>query len=148
MTDYRFKVGMDLQMTGLPYVEALALAAELDARYGWFGDLQWAIDGEITDAAVDEMGEQAARHGVELFMIGAGGAFSKLHLEDLELDTLQDHPEFQADFSHLIQTMGVANRLDVNSVLAYTFAWPGRILRWQTDLAHALANARWRHRRR
>ena len=26
MTDYRFKVGMDLQMTGLPYVEALALA--------------------------------------------------------------------------------------------------------------------------
>ena len=37
MTDYRFKVGMDLQMTGLPYVEALALAQELDAKYGWFG---------------------------------------------------------------------------------------------------------------
>ena len=125
MTDYRFKIGMDLQMTGLPYVEALALAEELGARYGWFGDLQWAIDGEITDAAVDEMGEQAARHGVELFMIGAGGAFSKLHLEDLELETLQDHPEFQADFNHLIQTMGVANRLGVNSVLSYTFAWPG-----------------------
>lgn len=125
MTDYRFKIGMDLQMTGLPYVEALALAEELDAKYGWFGFLDWAIDGEITDAAVDEMGEQAARHGVELFMIGAGGSFSKLHLEDLELETLQDHPEFQADFNHLIQTMGVANRLGVNSVLSYTFAWPG-----------------------
>ena len=34
MTDYRFKIGMDLQMTGLPYVEALALAEELDAKYG------------------------------------------------------------------------------------------------------------------
>ena len=94
MTDYRFKIGMDLQMTSLPYVEALALAEELGVKYGWFGDLQWAIDGEITDAVVDEMGEQAARHGVELFMIGAGGAFSKLHLEDLELETLQDHSEF------------------------------------------------------
>ena len=60
MTDYRFKVGMDLQMTGLPYVEALALAEELDAKYGWFGFLDWAIDGEITDAAVDEMGEQGS----------------------------------------------------------------------------------------
>ena len=125
MTNYRFKVGMDLQMTGLPYVEALALAEELGAKYGWFGFLDWAIDGEITDAAVDEMGEQAARHGVELFMIGAAGSFSKLHLEDLELETLQDDPEFQADFDHLIQTMGVANRLGVGSVLSYTFAWPG-----------------------
>ena len=125
MTDYRFKVGMDLQMTGLPYVEALALAEELDAKYGWFGFLDWAIDGEITDAAVDEMGEQAARHGVELFMIGAGGSFSKMHLEDLELETLEDHPEFQEDFNRLIQTMGVANRLGVSSVLSYTFAWPG-----------------------
>ena len=125
MTDYRFKVGMDLQMTGLPYVEALALAEELGAKYGWFGFLDWAIDGEITDAAVDEMGEQAAQHGVELFMIGAAGSFSKLHLEDIELETMQDHPEFKADFNHLIQTMGVANRLGVGSVLSYTFAWPG-----------------------
>ena len=54
-----------------------------------------------------------------------GGSFSKLHLEDLELETLQDYPEFQEDFNRLIQTMGVANRLGVSSVLSYTFAWPG-----------------------
>lgn len=89
MSDYRFKIGIDLQMTGLPFDEALALAEELGVRYGWFGDLHWAV-GEISDATVDGIGERAARHGVELFMIGAGGAFSKLHLADLALDTLQD----------------------------------------------------------
>ena len=125
MTDYRFKIGMDLQMTSLPFDEALALAEELGAGYGWFGDLGWAIDGEITDAAVDGIGERAAQHGVQLFMIGAGGAFSKLHLAELELETLEDHPEFRQDFNRLIQTMGAANRLGADSVLAYTFAWPG-----------------------
>ena len=125
MTDYRFKIGIDLQMTGLPFAEALALAEELGAAYGWFGDLHWAINGEITDPAVDEIGERAARHGVKLFMIGAGGAFSKLHLADLQLETLQDHPAFQEDFNRLTQTMQAARRIGVDSVLAYTFAWPG-----------------------
>ena len=134
MTDYRFKVGMDLQMTGLPYVEALALAEELDAKYGWFGFLDWAIDGEITDAAVDEMGEQAARHGVELFMIGAGGSFSKLHLEDLELETFQDDGCCQPAW----RGFGAIVHLRMAR----------RILRSETDLAHALANPRRRHRRR
>jgi sugar phosphate isomerase/epimerase len=124
MSDYRFKIGMDLQMTGLPFDEALALAEELGVRYGWFGDLHWAVD-EITDATVDGIGERAARHDVELFMIGAGGAFSKLHLADLALETIQDPPEFRKDFDHLTQTMQIANRLGVGSVLAYTFAWPG-----------------------
>ncbi len=125
MTDYRFKIGMDLQMTGLPFDEALALAEELGAAYGWFGDLHWAIDGGITDAAIDGIGKRVAQHGVKLFMIGAGGAFSKLHLADLELERLQDHPEFRTDFNHLIETMLAANQLGVDSVLAYTFAWPG-----------------------
>jgi len=125
MTDYRFKVGMDLQMSGLPFDKALALAEELGAGYGWFGDLHWTIHGAITDAAVDGIGERAAQHGVKLFIIGAGGAFSKLHLADLPLKTVQDHAEFRAEFNHLILTMAIANRLGVDSVLAYTFAWPG-----------------------
>ena len=125
MTDYRFKIGMFLQMTGLPFDQELALAEELGAEYGWFTDLDWAIGGEVTDASVDRLGERAARHGVKLFMIGTGGAFSQIHLADLELETLQDHPEFRKDFNLLIQSIQAANRLGSDSVLAYTFAWPG-----------------------
>ena len=124
MFNYRFKLGMDLQMTGLSLDKALSLAEELGAEYGWFGDLRWAVD-EVTDARIDRIGELAARHGVKLFLIGAGGAFSKVHLADLELEILQDQLEFRQDFKRLIQAMQAANRLGVDSVLAYTFAWPG-----------------------
>ena len=124
MSNYRFKLGMDLQMTGLPLNRALSLAEELGATYGWFGDLHWAVS-EVTDATINGIGELAARHGVKLFLIGAGGAFSKIHLADLVLETLPDQPEFRRDFNRLIQTMQAANRLEVDSVLVYTFAWPG-----------------------
>ena len=73
-------------------------------------------------------------------MIGAGGSFSKLHLEDLELETLQDHPEFQEDFNRLIQTLEVANpaRCGFGAIIHLRVA--RRIFRSETDLAHALAN--------
>ena len=124
MSNYQFKLGMDLQMTGLPLQKALALAEELGAKYGWFGDLQWAVN-EVTDATIDGIGELASRHGVKLFLIGAGGAFSKIHLTDLEMEKITEQPIFQQDFNRLIQTMKAAKRLGVDSVLVYSFAWPG-----------------------
>ncbi len=135
MSNYHFKLGMDLQMSGLPFDDALALAKELGAESGWFGDLRWAdgarsanggsAQGKLSDAAIDSIGERAARHGIKLFMIGAWGAFSKLHLSDLQLETLPDDPAFREDLDRLILTMQAAVRLGVDSVLAYTFAWPG-----------------------
>ena len=124
MSNYQFKLGMDLQMTGLPLQKALALAEELGAKYGWFGDLHWAVN-EVTNATIDGIGELASRHGVKLFLIGAGGAFSKIHLTDLEIETITEQPIFQQDFNRLIQTMQAAKRLGVDSVLVYSFAWPG-----------------------
>ena len=124
MPNYQFKLGMDLQMTGLPLQKALALAEELGAKYGWFGDLHWAVN-EVTNATIDGIGELASRHGVKLFLIGAGGAFSKIHLTDLEIETITEQPIFQQDFNRLIQTMQAAKRLGVDSVLVYSFAWPG-----------------------
>ena len=115
---------MDLQMTGLPLQKALALAEELGAKYGWFGDLHWAVN-EVTNATIDGIGELASRHGVKLFLIGAGGAFSKIHLTDLEIEKITEQPIFQQDFNRLIQTMQAAKRLGVDSVLVYSFAWPG-----------------------
>ena len=124
MSNYQFKLGMDLQMTGLPLQKALALAEELGAKYGWFGDLHWAVN-EVTNATIDGIGELASRHGVKLFLIGAGGAFSKIHLTDLEIEKITEQPIFQQDFNRLIQTMQAAKRLGVDSVLVYSFAWPG-----------------------
>jgi sugar phosphate isomerase/epimerase len=124
MPNYQFKLGMDLQMTGLPLQKALALAEELGAKYGWFGDLHWAVN-EVTNATIDGIGELASRHGVKLFLIGAGGAFSKIHLTDLEIEKITEQPIFQQDFNRLIQTMQAAKRLGVDSVLVYSFAWPG-----------------------
>ena len=124
MSNYQFKLGMDLQMTGLPLQKALALAEELGAKYGWFGDLHWAVN-EVTNATIDGIGELASRHGVKLFLIGAGGAFSKIHLTDLEMEKITEQPIFQQDFNRLIQTMKAAKRLGVDSVLVYSFAWPG-----------------------
>jgi len=111
-------------MTGLPLQKALALAEELGAKYGWFGDLHWAVN-EVTNATIDGIGELASRHGVKLFLIGAGGAFSKIHLTDLEIEKITEQPIFQQDFNRLIQTMQAAKRLGVDSVLVYSFAWPG-----------------------
>ena len=124
MSNYQFKLGMDLQMTGLPLQKALALAQEFGAKYGWFGDLHWAVN-EVTNATIDGIGELASRHGVKLFLIGAGGAFSKIHLTDLEMEKITEQPIFQQDFNRLIQTMQAAKRLGVDSVLVYSFAWPG-----------------------
>ncbi len=135
MTNYRFKLGMALHMSGLSFTDALALAKELGAEYGWFADLGWA-DGsrsansrssqeKLSDAAIDGIGQHAARHGIKLFMIGAAGAFSNLHLSDLRLEALEDDPAFRKDFDRLILTMQAAVRLQVGAVLAYTFAWPG-----------------------
>ena len=124
MSNYQFKLGMDLQMTGLPLQKALALAEELGAKYGWFGNLHWAVN-EVTNATIDGIGELASRHGVKLFLIGAGGAFSKIHLTDLEIEKITEQPIFQQDFNRLIQTMQAAKRLGVDSVLVYSFAWPG-----------------------
>ena len=129
MDDHQFKLGMYLPELGLPFDEALPKAAEIGVQYIWhnFGG---GRDGEkslveMSDAEVDEMAARVKAHGLELFLICSGPHFKQIHLTDLELDTLQDHPEFRRDFDALVRCMEVARHLGIGAVNPFTFAWPG-----------------------
>ena len=95
MTDYRFKLGMYLPELRLPFDKALAKAKDIGAEYVWFNSLPDEPPiSEMSDAEVDRMGERVARHGLEIFLIGASNPFKQIHLTDLDLDTMEMDQHF------------------------------------------------------
>ncbi len=127
MTDHRFKLGMYLPELGLPFDESLAKAKEIGADYVWFNSLG-ADDPPmraLDDTEVDRMAERVAGHGLEIFLINIGNPFKQIHLTDLELDTMEEHPAFRQDMADLIRSMQIAARLGIGAVGAFSFAWPG-----------------------
>jgi sugar phosphate isomerase/epimerase len=126
MTDYRFKLGMYLPELRLSFDEALAKAKEIGAEYIWFNSLPDEPPiAEMSDTEVDGIGERVARHGLQIFLIGASNPFKQVHLSDLNLETMADHPEFRKGFDDCIRSMQVAVRLGIGAVNIFTFAWPG-----------------------
>ena len=128
MTAPPFKLAMYLPELGLPFEEALPVAAEIGARYIWHnfsetGDQKTLVD--MSDAEVDAMAAEVHSHGLELFLILSRPHFKQIHLTDFELDTLQNHPDFRRDFDALVRCMEVAQHLGIPAVNAFTFAWPG-----------------------
>ena len=104
MTDYRFKLGMYLPELRLPFDEALAKAKEIGAEYVWFNSLSDEPPiAEMSDAEVDRMGDRVVRHGLNIFLLSAGNPFKQIHLTDLSLETMPDHPDFRKDFDNLLQ---------------------------------------------
>ncbi|MCZ6676025.1 MAG: sugar phosphate isomerase/epimerase [Candidatus Poribacteria bacterium] len=141
MTDYRFKLGMYLPELRLPFDEALAKAKEIGAEYVWFNSLPDEPPiAEMSDAEVDRMGDRVARHGLKIFLLSAGNPFKQIHLTDLSLETMPEHPDFRKDFDDLVRAMQIAAQLGVDAVNAFTFAWPGEYtagkptwpMRWMT----------------
>lgn len=127
MTEHNFKLGMYLPELDLPFEESLAMAKDIGADCVWFNRL--GSDGppmhELDDAGVDRIGEQVASHGLEIFIINVGNPFKQIHLTDLELDSMEEHPEFRRDMADLVSSMQIASRLGIGAVNAFTFAWPG-----------------------
>ncbi len=127
MTEHRFKIGMYLPELALPFDESLAKAKEIGVEGVWFNTL--GSDGppmrDMDDAAVDRMGEQVAGHGLDIFVINVGNPFKMIHLTDLELDSIEDHPDFRQEMDDLVRSMQMAARLGIGAVNAFTFAWPG-----------------------
>ena len=96
MTDYQFKLGMYLPELGLPFDEALAKAKKIGADYVWINRLSDEPPiAEMSDTEVDRMAERVARHGLKIAFIGAAAVFKQIHLTDLDLDTMEDHPAFR-----------------------------------------------------
>ena len=126
MTDYQFKLGMYLPELGLPFDEALAKAKEIGADYVWINQLSDEPPiAEMSDTEVDRMAERVARHGLKIALIGAAAVFKQIHLTDLDLDTMEDHPAFRQAFDDLVRSMQIAARIGLEAVNVFTFAWPG-----------------------
>ena len=138
-TAYRFKLGMYLGELHLPFDEALATARDIGAEYIWFNRLPGEPKiAEMTDAQVDEMGERIARHGLKTFLITPEIPFKQIHLTDLKLETLEEHPTFRKELDALIHTIQIAARLGIGAVNVFTFAWPG-----EYSAGHPTWSMRW-----
>ena len=126
MANSHFKLGMYLPELRLPFDEALAKAKEIGAEYVWFNHLSDETPiSQMSDDEVDHMGKRVSQHGLKIFLIGAGNPFKTIHLTDLSLETMTDHPAFRKELNDLIRSMQIASRLEVSTVNAFSFAWPG-----------------------
>ena len=141
MSDYRFKLGMYLPELRLPFDDALEKACEIGAEYVWFNRIPDELPiAEMSEAAVDRMAERVRRHGLKMFLVSAASSFKQIHLSDLSLENMTDHPAFQREMKGLIRAMQIAARLGVGTVGTFSFAWPGEYtagkptwpMRWMT----------------
>jgi sugar phosphate isomerase/epimerase len=123
---YRFKLGMYLPELQMPFDQSLAKAREIGAEYAIFNALPNETPiAEMSERQVDAIGERVARHGLKIGMLHAGNPFKQIHLTDLALETLEQHPTYKKERSDLIRSMEIAARLKVKAVHAFSFAWPG-----------------------
>ena len=123
---YTFKIGMYLGELKVPLEEALDVAAELEVRYIWYSEQAFGKPFlEMTDSEVDAAGSLFTQRGMTLFLLAPGNCFKQVHLADLDLETMEQHPEFCADMRQLDRQMEVAAQLGVPAVNSFTFAWPG-----------------------
>ena len=80
--------------------------------------------GELTDAQADYFAQRLEAHDVRPLLVG-GNVFKDVHLNDLEIDTMAEHPQFKDHLARLVRGMQVCNRIGFHSVCTNTFAWPG-----------------------
>lgn len=126
MPGHQFKMGMYLPELALPFDKALATAKDIGAEYVWFPRLRDETPiAEMSDSEIDRMAARVTSQGLKLHLLAAENTFKKIHLADLDLQTMQDHPEFRRDFNNLVRAMQIASRLGVDTVNTFTFAWPG-----------------------
>ena len=138
---YEFKLGMYLPELDLPFDESLATACEIGAKHVWFNRMKDEPDiASMTDVQAERMAKRVASHDLDIFLLNVGNPFKQIHLAELNLNTLADHPAFQRDLKALVRSMQIAARIGVRTVGCFTFAWPGEYtagkptwpMRWMT----------------
>jgi len=124
--NYRFTLGIYLGELTLPFEQSLAKTVELGITKVWFNRIPDQPDiADMTNAQVDRFAKQIADHGLDIFVLNCGNPFKQIHLTELKLKTLPQHPKFQHDFQLLQRSMQIAARIGVKTVGSFTFAWPG-----------------------
>ena len=138
---YQFKPGMFLNELRMPFDDALATAKDIGVEYVWFDHLLDEAElADMTDAQIDDMAGRVERHGLKISLIAPRSPFKQIHLTDMSTDSAEDNPVFREQLADLTRTMEIAARLNIGTVLAYTFAWPGEYtadkptwpMRWMT----------------
>jgi len=138
---HELKIGMYLPELGLAFDDSLDKAHELGVKHVWFNKVEGEREiAEMSDAEADRMVDRVRRRGMEIFVLNAGNPFKGIHLEELDLKTLPDHPKFSKELGELTRSMEIAARHKIPAVGAFTFAWPGEYnaskptwpMRWAT----------------
>ena len=126
MNDHTFRLGMFLNELRLPLEAGLDLAQELAIDYVWFGNVMGRPPvAELSDDEIDAIGESITGRGLTLMVAAAGNPFKMIDLTTVTADALEQHAEFARDFSAMVRSMEIANRLGAGAVSVYSFAWPG-----------------------
>lgn len=141
MTDYTFNLAMFTSELQLPYEQAFPIAKEIGADRLWYSPAPSDPPFEaMTDADIDRIRSCADKNQTEIFLICGGRKFKKVHLCDLDLNRMAEHPEFLEAREELTAAMRMAARLKTPAVATFTFAWPGEYtagkptwpMRWMT----------------
>ena len=123
MSEYQFKLGMFLPELDLPAEEALGTARGMGAEYVWFSRLKdMAPVAEWSDNEVDRIGRLVEQHRLKWLVVSADNPFKNVHLTDLPLEGLAEHPLFQRHLKVLVRSMQIAQRLGVGAVYSHACA--------------------------
>ena len=122
MGNYRFKMGMYLGESGLPFEQAAELAQELGADYAEF-----AVESDdLTEAHAAHCQQVLDATGLQVHAVGVGPPpFKHIHIDQIELADLATHPEFARDLDAVRRGIDFAKILGSPNVLVHGFAWPG-----------------------
>ena len=122
MGNYKFKMGMFLSESGLPFEQAAELAQELGADYA---EISVESD-DLTEAHAAHCQQVLDATGLKVHAVSLGPPpFKQIHIDQIELGDLATHPEFARDLDIVRRGIDFAKILGSPNVLVHGFAWPG-----------------------
>ncbi len=138
MGSYKFKMGVLLNETGLPFEQAAELAQELGAGYA-----EVAVKSDdLNDAHAARCRQVLDATGLQAHVVLLGPTpFKRIHIDQIELADLATNPEFVHDLDILRRGIAFAKIVGSPNVHVDGFAWPGE---YQAD--GELVSPTWRQR--
>ncbi len=126
MSTHKFKFGISIGEFKIPdfdhaleRVRAIGLEYILAENLGSLG-----LISNFSDSQADDFRKRLESQSVQPLMIGSR-TFKQVHLSDIDVNTMTDHPQFRQHFTKLVRTMQIGDRLGYRDICTFTFAWPG-----------------------
>ena len=123
-----FELAIDMSEFRVPTDDALSRARQIGATQIYIAGLK--EDGgsvavaAMSDAQADDLARRVAAHELQIAELNSG-TFKQVHLCELELAGMGEHPQFAEQLRNLERALQVAQRLGVSAVTCFAFAWPG-----------------------